>query len=178
MHLVLLSCWSRPPIHTWFANDFFVFSSVDDFMCPSPVLHQQITKIQLQHMPPVFLSKRSMPKNTFKSSILHWIDLYNIYTYFIFPSLFITFFFERPLWHSSISHTSKQTTKLGCLLSAFRDRGSLGRRVNVVACPAQMGRARGRARRGESKAAGDRCERGGNPAAFVFVPRPGRVRLQ
>jgi hypothetical protein len=44
--------------------------------------------------------------------------------------------------------------------------------------PAQMGRARGRARRGESEAAGDRRERGGNPVAFVFVPRPGRVRLQ
>jgi hypothetical protein len=28
------------------------------------------------------------------------------------------------------------------------------------------------------EAAGDRRERGGNPAAFVFVPRPGRVRLQ
>ena len=44
--------------------------------------------------------------------------------------------------------------------------------------PAQMGRARGRARRGESEVAGDGRERGGNPAAFVFVPRPGRVRLQ
>jgi hypothetical protein len=31
---------------------------------------------------------------------------------------------------------------------------------------------------GRSEAAGDRHERGGNPAAFVFVPRPGRVRLQ
>jgi hypothetical protein len=30
---------------------------------------------------------------------------------------------------------------------------------------------------GETKE-GDRRERGGNPAAFVFVPRPGRVRLQ
>jgi hypothetical protein len=30
----------------------------------------------------------------------------------------------------------------------------------------------------KSEAAGDRRERGGNPAAFVFVPRPGRVRLQ
>jgi hypothetical protein len=28
------------------------------------------------------------------------------------------------------------------------------------------------------EAAGDRRERGGNPVAFVFVPRPGRVRLQ
>jgi hypothetical protein len=31
----------------------------------------------------------------------------------------------------------------------FETRGSLSRRVNVAACPAQMGRARGRARRGE-----------------------------
>jgi hypothetical protein len=49
----------------------------------------------------------------------------------------------------------------------------------VSRAPAQMGRARGRARRGErSEAVGDRRERGGNPAAFVFVPRPGRVCLQ
>jgi hypothetical protein len=32
--------------------------------------------------------------------------------------------------------------------------------------------------KGGSEVAGDRRERGGNPAAFVFVPRPGRVRLQ
>jgi hypothetical protein len=50
--------------------------------------------------------------------------------------------------------------------------------VSVPRAPDQMGRARGRARRGESEVAGDRRERGGNPAAFVFVPRPGRVRLQ
>jgi hypothetical protein len=31
---------------------------------------------------------------------------------------------------------------------------------------------------GRSEAVGDRREKGGNPAAFVFVPRPGRVRLQ
>jgi hypothetical protein len=31
---------------------------------------------------------------------------------------------------------------------------------------------------GRSEAAGDQRERGGNPAAFVFAPRPGRVRLQ
>jgi hypothetical protein len=30
---------------------------------------------------------------------------------------------------------------------------------------------------GRSEAAEDRRERGGNPATFVFVPRPGRVRL-
>jgi hypothetical protein len=37
--------------------------------------------------------------------------------------------------------------------------------------------ARPRAK-GGSEAAGDRRERGGNPVAFVFVPRLGRVRLQ
>jgi hypothetical protein len=63
-------------------------------------------------------------------------------------------------------------------MSAFRDRGSLSRRVSVPRDPAQMGRARGRARRGGSEVAGDGRARGGNPAAFVFVPRPGRVRLQ
>jgi hypothetical protein len=61
----------------------------------------------------------------------------------------------------------------------FETGGSLSRRVSVLRAPAQMGRARGRARRGErSEEAGVRRERGGNPAAFVFVPRPGRVRLQ
>jgi hypothetical protein len=43
--------------------------------------------------------------------------------------------------------------------------------------PAQMGR-REAEREGGREAAGDGRERGGNPAAFVFVPRPGRVRLQ
>jgi hypothetical protein len=43
--------------------------------------------------------------------------------------------------------------------------------------PAQMGR-REAEREGGSEAAGDRRERGGNPEASVFVPRPGRVRLQ
>ena len=43
--------------------------------------------------------------------------------------------------------------------------------------PAQMGR-REAEREGGKKAAEDGRERGVNPAAFVFVPRPGRVRLQ
>jgi hypothetical protein len=37
--------------------------------------------------------------------------------------------------------------------------------VSVPRAPAQMGRARGRARRGRSEVAGDGRERGGNPAA-------------
>jgi hypothetical protein len=40
--------------------------------------------------------------------------------------------------------------------------------------PAQMGRRETEREGGK----GDGRERGGNPAAFVFVPRPGRVRLQ
>jgi hypothetical protein len=43
--------------------------------------------------------------------------------------------------------------------------------------PAQMGR-REAEREGGRKVAGVGRERGGNPAAFEFVPRPGRVRLQ
>jgi hypothetical protein len=43
--------------------------------------------------------------------------------------------------------------------------------------PAQMGRHEAE-REGGRKVPRDRRERGGDPAAFVFVPRPGRVRLQ
>ena len=60
----------------------------------------------------------------------------------------------------------------------FETRGSLGRRVNVAACPSPDGSSARANAKGESEAAGDRRERGGNPASFVFVPRPGRVRLQ
>jgi hypothetical protein len=64
------------------------------------------------------------------------------------------------------------------IVSAFRDRGvpkptSECRRVPqprwVDARPSA---------KGGSEVAGDGRERGGNPAAFVFVPRSGRVRLQ
>jgi hypothetical protein len=56
--------------------------------------------------------------------------------------------------------------------------GSLSRRVNVAACPSPDGSNARPSVKGGSEVAGDRRERGGNPAAFVFVPRPGRVRLQ
>jgi hypothetical protein len=63
-------------------------------------------------------------------------------------------------------------------VSAFRDRGVPGPTSEMSPrAPAQMGR-REAEREGGKKAAGDGRERGGNPAAFVFVPRPGRVRLQ
>jgi hypothetical protein len=40
-----------------------------------------------------------------------------------------------------------------------------------------MGRREAEREEGKERVAGDGRERGGNPAAFVFVPRPGRVRL-
>jgi hypothetical protein len=63
-------------------------------------------------------------------------------------------------------------------LSAFRDRG-VPKPTSEMSphAPAQMGR-REAEHEGGSEVAGDGRERGGNPAAFVFVPRPGRVRLQ
>jgi hypothetical protein len=61
------------------------------------------------------------------------------------------------------------------VLSVFRDRGVPGPTSKLSPCaPAQMGRR-------ETEREGGRQperERGGNPAAFVFVPRPGRVHLQ
>jgi hypothetical protein len=60
----------------------------------------------------------------------------------------------------------------------FETGGSLSRRVNVAACPSPDGSSAWASAKGGSEAAGDGRERGGNPAAFVFVPRPGRVRLQ
>jgi hypothetical protein len=72
----------------------------------------------------------------------------------------------------------KSTLNNQYICRRFETGGSLSRRVSVPRAPAQMGRARGRARRGESEVAEDGRERGGNPAAFVFVPRPGRVLLQ
>jgi hypothetical protein len=63
-------------------------------------------------------------------------------------------------------------------MSAFRDRGVPGSKSEMSPrAPAQMG-WREAERKGGKKAAGDGREIGGNPTAFVFVPRPGRVRLQ
>jgi hypothetical protein len=47
-----------------------------------------------------------------------------------------------------------------------------------AACPSPDGSSAWASTKGGSEVAGDGRERGGNPAAFVFVPRPGRVRLQ
>jgi hypothetical protein len=63
------------------------------------------------------------------------------------------------------------------ILSAFRDRGVLGPTSEMSPrAPAQMGR-RETEREGGRQPEGDGRERW-NPAAFVFVPHPGRVRLQ
>jgi hypothetical protein len=60
-------------------------------------------------------------------------------------------------------------------LSAFRPGGSLDRRVNCrrVPQPRWVG-ARRSAKGGNQRETGVK----GKPAAFVFVPHPGRVRLQ
>ena len=60
------------------------------------------------------------------------------------------------------------------LVPAFRDRGVPGPTSEMSPrAPAQMGRRETEHEGGK----GSRREGGGNPAAFVFVPRPGRVRL-
>jgi hypothetical protein len=59
----------------------------------------------------------------------------------------------------------------------FETGGSLGRRVKCRRVP-QPRWVGARPTKGGSEVAGDGRERGGNPAAFVFVPRPGRVRLE
>jgi hypothetical protein len=60
----------------------------------------------------------------------------------------------------------------------FETEGSLGRRVKCRRVPQPRWVGARPSTKGGRKAAGDGRERGGNPAAFVFVPRPGRVRLQ
>jgi hypothetical protein len=68
---------------------------------------------------------------------------------------------QAPTWRANCRH--------------FETGGSLGRRVECrrVPQPRWVG-----ARRSAKGGKGSRREGGGNPAAFVFVPCPGRVRLQ
>jgi hypothetical protein len=63
-------------------------------------------------------------------------------------------------------------------LSAFRDRGVPKPTSECAACPSSDGSSAWASAKGGSEVAGDGRERGGNPTTFVFVPRPGRVRLQ
>jgi hypothetical protein len=60
----------------------------------------------------------------------------------------------------------------------FETGGSLSRRVKYRRVPQPRSVGARPSAKGGSEVAGDGRERGGNPAAFVFVPRPGRVRLQ
>jgi hypothetical protein len=82
---------------------------------------------------------------------------------------------------SSPTHLSKTVLwreRIELLLSAFRDRGVPKPTSECAACPSPDGSSAWASAKGGSEVAGDGRERGGNPAAFVFVPRPGRVRLQ
>jgi hypothetical protein len=63
-------------------------------------------------------------------------------------------------------------------VSAFRDRGVPKPTSECRRVPQPRWVDARTSAKGGSEVAGDRRERGGNPAAFVFVPRPGRVRLQ
>jgi hypothetical protein len=60
----------------------------------------------------------------------------------------------------------------------FETGGSLGRRVKCRRVPQPRWVGARRSVKGGRKGSRSERERGGNPAAFVFVPRPGRVRLQ
>jgi hypothetical protein len=60
----------------------------------------------------------------------------------------------------------------------FDTGGSLGRRVKCRRVPQPRWVGARPSVKGGSEVAGDGRERDGNPAAFVFVPRPGRVRLK
>jgi hypothetical protein len=61
----------------------------------------------------------------------------------------------------------------------FRDRGVPEPTSEVSPrAPAQMGRREAEREGGKARRQEMGRERGGNPAAFVFVLRPGRVRLQ
>jgi hypothetical protein len=59
----------------------------------------------------------------------------------------------------------------------FETGGSLGRRVRCRRVPQPRWVGARPSAKGGSEAAGDGRERGGNPAAFVFIPRPGASAL-
>jgi hypothetical protein len=63
-------------------------------------------------------------------------------------------------------------------VSAFRDRGVPRPTSECRRVPQPRWVGTRPSAKGGSEVAGGGRERGGNLAAFVFVPRPGRVRLQ
>jgi hypothetical protein len=85
---------------------------------------------------------------------------------------------ETAIWSLTGSCSSTRSRPLpgAPTVGVSRLGGSLGRRVKCrrVPQPRWVG-ARRSAKGGKGQ---PERERGGNPAAFVFVPRPGRVRLQ
>jgi hypothetical protein len=78
-------------------------------------------------------------------------------------------------FRSPLSNPSSSFSVSHNICRRFKTGGSLDRRVKCrrVPQPRWVG-----ARRSAKGGKGSRREGGGNPAAFVFVPRPGRVRLQ
>jgi hypothetical protein len=71
---------------------------------------------------------------------------------------------QAPTWHANCRR--------------FETGGSLGRRVKCRCVPQPRWVSARPSAKGGRRVAGDGRERGGNPAAFVFVSRPGRVCLQ
>jgi hypothetical protein len=73
---------------------------------------------------------------------------------------------------------SREDRKHIAFCRRFETGGSLSRRVRCRRVPQPRWVGARTSAKGGSEVVGDGRERGGNPAAFVFVPRPGRVRLQ
>ena len=82
------------------------------------------------------------------------------------------------LWNPAFLHRTKELHIFTIIMSVFRDRGVPKPTSECAACPSPDGLSAWASAKGGSEVAGDGRERGGNPAAFVFFPRPGRVRLQ
>jgi hypothetical protein len=94
------------------------------------------------------------------------------------------------LWHRRLAHVGMSTLKRVLkkdmvrglkdvvFCRRFETGGSLSRRVKYRRVPQPRWVGARPSAKGGSEGAGDGRERGGNPAAFVFVPRLGRVRLQ
>jgi hypothetical protein len=78
------------------------------------------------------------------------------------------------------THLGTEPCYLGATayVSAFRDRGVPKPTSECRSVPQPRWVDVRPSAKGGSEVAGDRRDRGGNPAAFVFVPCPGRVCLQ